>query len=61
MSKPTATPRLLSVATVADRLEVSVKSVRRWIETGKLKIHRLGRCVRISESDLREFIDRHRQ
>ena len=61
MSEPASGPRLLSVASVADRLEVSAKTVRRWIETGKLRIHRLGRCIRISEADLQDFIHRHRQ
>ena len=53
-------PRLLSVATVAARLEVSSKTVRRWIEAEKLRIHRLGRCVRISEADLQDFVDQNR-
>ena len=61
MSEPTATARLLSVATAAERLEVSTKTVRRWIETSALRVHRLGRCVRISEADLEDFIDQHRQ
>ena len=54
-------PRLLSVASVAKRLQVSTKTVRRWIETGVLRVHRLGRCVRISETDLQEFLDQRRQ
>ena len=61
MSAPDPPPRLLSVAAVAGRLQVSTKTVRRWVEAGKLRIHRLGRCVRISEADLQEFIDQHRQ
>ena len=54
-------PCLLSVATVADRLEVSAKTVRRWIEAGELTIHRLGRSVRIGETDLQKFLEDHRQ
>ena len=54
-------PRLLSVATVADRLDVSTKTIRRWIEAGELRIHRLGRSVRISETDLQKFLEEHRQ
>lgn len=61
MSGSDSSPRLLSVAIVADRLDVSTKTIRRWIETGGLQIYRLGRCVRISEADLQDFIDRHRQ
>ena len=61
VSAPDPPPRLLSVAAVAGRLQVSTKTVRRWVEAGKLRIHRLGRCVRISDADLQEFIDQHRQ
>ena len=61
MSESAPIPRLLSVATAAARLEVSTKSVRRWINAGDIKAHRIGRCVRISETDLQEFIDKHRQ
>ena len=54
-------PRLLSVAAVADRLDVSTKTVRRWIAAGELRIHRLGRSVRIGETDLQKFLEDHRQ
>lgn len=57
----TSTPRLLTVATVAERLQISEKTVRRWIDAGDLRSHRLGRCLRISEADLQEFVDQHRQ
>ena len=52
---------MLTAAAVAKRLVVSIKTVRRWIEAGQLKAHRLGRCVRISEADLQDFIERHRK
>ena len=61
MSAPDPAPRLLSVAIVAARLQVSTKTVRRWIETGRLRVHRFGRCVRISEADFQEFVDQNRQ
>ena len=54
-------PCLLSVATVADRLDVSAKTVRRWIAASELRIHRLGRSVRIGETDLRQFLEDHRK
>jgi excisionase family DNA binding protein len=50
--------RFYSMAHVADLLAVSPRSVRRWIATGELLAHRFGRQVRISESDLRAFIER---
>lgn len=57
----TAPPRFFTIGDVADFLEVSTRSVRRWIETGALPIHRFGGAVRISESDLLAFIARHRK
>jgi excisionase family DNA binding protein len=56
MSPPTVTgqsrPRLLSVFEVADRLGVSVKTVRRMAARGDLPAHRIGRLLRVSEEDL---------
>ena len=60
MSKPpppdeTAGP-LLTIAEVADRLRVDQKTVRRWISTKTLGAFKLGRQWRISEQDLRRFL-----
>nr|WP_237180370.1 helix-turn-helix domain-containing protein [Roseomonas haemaphysalidis] len=52
--------RLLSVVEVATRLAVSTKTVRRSITQGDLRVHRLGRQIRISEEDLQAFLARHR-
>jgi excisionase family DNA binding protein len=49
-------PRLFSVADTAQRLGVSARTVRRWIDEGQLPIHRLGRQIRITEADLIAFI-----
>jgi excisionase family DNA binding protein len=51
---------LLSVADIADRLKLSEKTVRRWIERGDLPAHHLGRAVRISEDDLALYLHKHR-
>lgn len=51
--------RLLSVAEVARRLDVSEETVRRWLREGRLPGYRLGggrSGWRISESDLAEFL-----
>lgn len=47
---------LLTVGDVARRLQVSQKTVRRWIEGGELAVHRLGRQLRISPPDLDTFL-----
>ncbi len=49
-------PRLMSVATVALHLGVSEKTIRRLIDDRHLPIHRVGRLIRISETDLAAFI-----
>jgi excisionase family DNA binding protein len=41
---------------VADALDVSTRSVRRWIDARLLKVHRFGRSVRISDSSLKAFL-----
>jgi excisionase family DNA binding protein len=51
-----ASERLLTVPDVADRCQVSPRSVRRWIDEGLLRVIRLGRSVRVSEGDLAAFI-----
>jgi excisionase family DNA binding protein len=50
----------MSVATVAFHLGVSEKTVRRLIDDGQLPTHRVGRLIRISETDLAAFIARSR-
>ncbi len=47
---------LLDVETVAERLGVAVKTVRRAIDRDELPFHRVGRLIRISEDDLASFI-----
>jgi excisionase family DNA binding protein len=47
--------RFLSPTTVANRLEVSIKTVRRWIAKGDLPVHQFGHLQRISEDDLNTF------
>lgn len=49
-----------TVAKVAEALEVSTRTVRRWIADGKLAAHRFGAALRIAEADLRTFVRDHR-
>lgn len=52
--------RLLGVVEVAERLALSTKTVRRAITRQELRVHRLGRQIRVSEEDLQAFLARHR-
>lgn len=57
MSKPPSRPpALLTIPDVADRLQVSIKTVRRWIVSGDLPTVRLGRQIRIQPKDLDIFL-----
>lgn len=53
-------PAFFSITETARLLKVSTKTVRRWIAKGDLTVHRFGRQIRITESDLVNFISQHR-
>jgi excisionase family DNA binding protein len=57
-TKPMA--RFYTVAQVASLLGVSTRSVRRWIGASELLAHKFGRQVRISETELRTFVEKGR-
>jgi excisionase family DNA binding protein len=52
--------QFFTIAEVAECVDVSTRSVRRWIKSGHLIPHRFGGAVRIAESDLRAFLAMHR-
>lgn len=49
------------VSEVAEILRVRRETVYQWIKDGELAAIHLGRTVRISESDLADFIKSHRK
>ena len=54
-------PQHHAIKAVAGALEVSDRTVRRWIANGDLVAHRFGGVVRIADSDLLAFIALHRE
>ncbi len=52
--------KFFTLGEVAEILNVCTRTVRRWIKSGELPVHRFGTAVRIAESDLKGFIARHR-
>jgi len=51
---------ILTIQEVSKLLKVSKRSVYRWIETGDLKVARIGRkTYRVFESDLRKFLKKY--
>ena len=53
--------KFLSLTEVADRLGISVKTVRRRINDGSLHHHRLVGLVRVSSEDLASFLAARRR
>lgn len=51
-----ASVRLLTVFEVAKLLQVCVRTVRSYIGKGMLKVRRIGRAVRVEESEIARFI-----
>jgi excisionase family DNA binding protein len=50
----------LSICDVAECLNVTTRTVRRWIASGLLRVHRFGGTVRILEADFAAFLAAHR-
>jgi excisionase family DNA binding protein len=51
-----APDRLLSIHSSAELLSVCTKTVRRFVKSGALPYHRVGRQIRISQKDLNVFV-----
>jgi excisionase family DNA binding protein len=49
--------RNLSLSAVAGTLGVSERTIRRWIQSGKLRAYKPGRDYRIPESAVRELVE----
>jgi excisionase family DNA binding protein len=54
-------PRYYTIKAVAEALDVSLRTVRRWIANGDLIVHRVQGVIRIGEGDLRAFLALHRE
>jgi excisionase family DNA binding protein len=48
--------RFFTKRDVAEQLDASTRTVSRWIKSGDLKAHKLGRLVRIAGDDLDRFL-----
>ena len=49
-------PEMLTVADIAERLNVSNMTVYRRIQSGELKAYRFGRAFRVYEADLNAYM-----
>ena len=52
--------RFYTIGQIADRLEVSTRTVRRWIKNELLIAHDFSGLVRVSEADFQSFLAAHR-
>jgi len=52
--------RFFTVGGIASQLNVSSRTVHRWIANRQLVVHRIGRSLRVSEADLKTFLAVHR-
>ena len=52
-------PRFLTIKEVADLLNYSERTIRRWISSGALEAHRPGRQWRIARDALDVFLAAH--
>lgn len=58
---PSRIPKLLSIPAVAEKLDLSSKTVGRMVARGDLRVYRLGRQIRIAEEDLELLLARVRK
>jgi excisionase family DNA binding protein len=49
-------PRFYTAQEISESLDVSPRTVSRWIASGDLIAHRLGHSVRVADDDLRVFL-----
>jgi excisionase family DNA binding protein len=51
--------KLLTLEQAAERLSVSIATIRSWVWKRKIEVVKIGRCVRIREEVLDELIARN--
>jgi excisionase family DNA binding protein len=56
VSARTRVPRFFTISDISKSLDVSTRTVRRWIKSGTLTAHHFGGIVRISEADFAAFL-----
>jgi len=53
-------PKFYTIEQIAECVESSTRTVRRWIEQKLLVAHRMNGLVRISQADFQKFLNDHR-
>ncbi len=52
--------KFFTIGGIALQLNVSLRTVHRWVAERKLIVHRIGRSVRVSDADFKTFLAVHR-
>jgi excisionase family DNA binding protein len=55
MNDAVRTPKYYTIKRVAERYDVSERTVQRWIKSRRLNAHKFGKSVRISIGDLMQM------
>jgi excisionase family DNA binding protein len=58
--QPHSPTKFYTIQQCADLVDVSTRTVRRWIEKELLVAHNIGGLIRISEPDFQAFLAAHR-
>jgi excisionase family DNA binding protein len=59
-SSGTEIPKFFTVMQIAEMLDVSTRTIWRWIKSDGLAVHRFNGVVRVAEADLKAFLAAHR-
>ena len=51
---------MLTVKEVSSKLNLSAAAIYRYVASGQLQCHRFGNAIRISDSQLADFLERTR-
>jgi excisionase family DNA binding protein len=50
--------KLLDYEEAAELLHIAPQTLRRWVSTGRVPYHKIGKAVRFSERHLEEILER---
>jgi excisionase family DNA binding protein len=56
---PRVIPEAFSLEQVAQQLNVSKDTVKRWVDRGEVPTFRKGAVIRVRRTDLEKFLSRH--
>jgi excisionase family DNA binding protein len=56
MNETMTKPNLLDISGAAEALGVSPRMVRRLVEQRRIRVYKVGKHVRIAQSDINEFL-----